>query len=61
MGPREPWHDLHCRVEGPVARDVVTNFERRWLKQVWLPLPPLAALFTAGLLAIDFSRRSSPA
>jgi phospholipase D1/2 len=32
-GPREPWHDLHSKVEGPVARDVVHNFETRWKRQ----------------------------
>ncbi|KAK8552446.1 hypothetical protein V6N12_041041 [Hibiscus sabdariffa] len=30
--PREPWHDLHCKVEGPAAYDVLTNFEQRWRK-----------------------------
>ncbi|KAI8545235.1 hypothetical protein RHMOL_Rhmol07G0025300 [Rhododendron molle] len=30
--PREPWHDLHCKIEGPAAYDVLTNFEERWLK-----------------------------
>ncbi|KAL8459390.1 hypothetical protein ACS0TY_036764 [Phlomoides rotata] len=24
-GPREPWHDLHCKLEGPAI-----NFEQRW-------------------------------
>ncbi|KAH9614033.1 hypothetical protein KSS87_008229 [Heliosperma pusillum] len=33
-GPREPWHDVHCRLEGPVAWDVLYNFEQRWTKQV---------------------------
>ncbi|XP_035538720.1 phospholipase D alpha 1-like [Juglans regia] len=33
-GPREPWHDIHCQLEGPVAWDVLYNFERRWKKQV---------------------------
>ncbi|XP_041993558.1 phospholipase D alpha 1-like [Salvia splendens] len=33
-GPREPWHDIHCRMEGPVAWDVLYNFEQRWKKQV---------------------------
>ncbi|KAM0015481.1 putative phospholipase D [Helianthus debilis subsp. tardiflorus] len=28
--PREPWHDLHCRIEGPAAYDVLQNFEERW-------------------------------
>ncbi|GAB2289263.1 hypothetical protein Dimus_023568 [Dionaea muscipula] len=31
-GPRQPWHDLHCKVEGPAAYDVLTNFEQRWRK-----------------------------
>ncbi|KAL3745429.1 hypothetical protein ACJRO7_014521 [Eucalyptus globulus] len=33
-GPREPWHDVHCCLEGPVAWDVLYNFEQRWRKQV---------------------------
>ncbi|EHA8591706.1 phospholipase D alpha 1 [Cocos nucifera] len=32
-GPREPWHDIHCRLEGPIAWDVLCNFEQRWRKQ----------------------------
>ncbi|XP_020255955.1 phospholipase D beta 2-like [Asparagus officinalis] len=31
-GPREPWHDLHTRIDGLAAYDVLTNFEERWLK-----------------------------
>ncbi|THU63648.1 hypothetical protein C4D60_Mb01t18030 [Musa balbisiana] len=31
-GPRQPWHDLHCRIEGPAAYDVLENFEQRWRK-----------------------------
>ncbi|GAA0181624.1 phospholipase [Lithospermum erythrorhizon] len=30
--PREPWHDLHSRIDGPAAYDVLKNFEERWLK-----------------------------
>ncbi|XP_041016446.1 phospholipase D alpha 1-like [Juglans microcarpa x Juglans regia] len=33
-GPREPWHDIQCQLEGPVAWDVLYNFEQRWKKQV---------------------------
>ncbi|KAG1361014.1 Phospholipase D delta [Cocos nucifera] len=29
-GPRQPWHDLHCKLEGPAAYDILTNFEQRW-------------------------------
>ena len=25
-GPRQPWHDIHCKLEGPVAWDVYHNF-----------------------------------
>ena len=32
-GPREPWHDVHSKIEGPAARDVLENFEERWQKQ----------------------------
>uniref|UniRef100_A0A803MQ27 Phospholipase D n=1 Tax=Chenopodium quinoa TaxID=63459 RepID=A0A803MQ27_CHEQI len=30
--PREPWHDLHCKIDGPAAYDILTNFQQRWLK-----------------------------
>lgn len=30
--PREPWHDLHCKIDGPAAYDVLTNFQERWLR-----------------------------
>lgn len=30
--PRQPWHDLHCKIDGPAAYDILTNFEERWLK-----------------------------
>ena len=32
-GPREPWHDVHCRLEGPAAWDVLYNFDQRWKRQ----------------------------
>ncbi|KAF5733184.1 putative phospholipase d beta [Tripterygium wilfordii] len=30
--PRQPWHDLHCKIEGPAAYDILRNFEQRWRK-----------------------------
>ena len=33
VGPREPWHDIHARVEGPIAIDIKKNFEERWCRQ----------------------------
>jgi phospholipase D1/2 len=32
-GVRQPWHDIHARVEGPVAMDICLNFMERWVKQ----------------------------
>ena len=32
-GPRQPWHDIHARVEGPIALDIKKNFEERWCRQ----------------------------
>jgi len=40
VGPREPWHDIHARVEGPIARDVLENFIERWVRQ-GEGMPPL--------------------
>lgn len=31
-GPRQPWHDWHCKIEGHAAYDVLKNFEQRWNK-----------------------------
>ncbi|KAL2457648.1 Phospholipase D delta [Forsythia ovata] len=30
--PRQPWHDLHTRIDGPAAYDVLVNFSQRWRK-----------------------------
>jgi len=40
VGPREPWHDIHSKVEGPVATDVLTNFIERWRRQGMREGPP---------------------
>lgn len=32
-GPRMPWQDIHARVEGPAARDIMTNFVERFGKE----------------------------
>ncbi|GAB2259012.1 hypothetical protein Droror1_Dr00015172, partial [Drosera rotundifolia] len=29
---REAWHDLHCKIDGPAAYDILTNFEEHWLR-----------------------------
>lgn len=39
LGPRQPWHDIHCLVEGKVAFDILQNFEERWTAQLGVSLP----------------------
>jgi len=33
-GPRQPWQDIHSRLQGRIAWDVMKNFVERWTKQV---------------------------
>ena len=33
VGPRQPWHDIHTKVEGSIAYDVFQNFYERWRRQ----------------------------
>ena len=28
--PRQPWHDVHCGIEGPAVHDLSRNFTQRW-------------------------------
>lgn len=52
--PREPWHDLHCRIDGPAAYDILTNFEERWLKASKLHgLQKLKSSYDDALLKIE--------
>ena len=30
QGPRQPWQDIHAKVEGPAARDIMINFVERY-------------------------------
>ncbi|ESW09022.1 hypothetical protein PHAVU_009G093500 [Phaseolus vulgaris] len=55
-GPREPWHDIHCKLEGDVAWDVLSNFQQRWEKQVGKQL-----LFPSSMLNQYFVPRSTVA
>ncbi|KAJ0444383.1 putative phospholipase D [Helianthus annuus] len=52
--PREPWHDLHSKIDGPAAYDVLKNFEERWLKASKVSgIKKLKALYDESLLKID--------
>ncbi|GMN49529.1 hypothetical protein TIFTF001_018683 [Ficus carica] len=54
-GPRQPWHDLHCKIDGPAAYDVLTNFEQRWRKAKWkdFRLKKIASWNDDALLRVD--------
>jgi phospholipase D1/2 len=51
-GPRQPWHDIHSRVEGLGALDVLQNFEERWIGQGGLP-EALVKLGEKGIKGYD--------
>jgi phosphatidylserine/phosphatidylglycerophosphate/cardiolipin synthase-like enzyme len=34
-GPREPWHNLHCKIEGQAACDILTHIKQHWRKARW--------------------------
>lgn len=59
-GPRESWHDIHCRVEGPAGWDVLLNFEQRWRKQSKLPGLLLNMTTQVRCLWQLLPRRTSP-
>lgn len=44
--PRQPWQDVHCRIEGPAVYDLAMNFIRRWnsLQHSYLPGSRLAGM-----------------
>lgn len=47
FGPRMPWQDIHARVEGPAARDIMINFVERYA----------SSKYTAFARVIDVSFR----
>ncbi|XP_057454489.1 phospholipase D gamma 1-like [Lotus japonicus] len=52
--PREPWHDLHSKIDGPAAYDVLTNFEERWLRAAKPKgIKKLKSSFDDALLRLD--------
>ncbi|XP_071513505.1 uncharacterized protein [Panulirus ornatus] len=53
-GPREPWHDIHSRVEGPAAHDVLMNFIERWRKQATDYMDSIIPLQQMDGIAMDY-------
>ncbi|CAJ2650583.1 unnamed protein product [Trifolium pratense] len=52
--PRQPWHDLHSKVDGPAAYDILTNFEERWLRALKMTrLQKMKTSHDDSLLRID--------
>lgn len=52
-GPRQPWHDIHCRVEGPLVLDILHNFEARWQKQAQDKVGSLYPVEASGEFNLD--------
>ncbi|CAO2206498.1 unnamed protein product [Urochloa humidicola] len=58
-GPRQPWHDMHCRLDGPAADDVLRNLQQRWSKldkatKLWEMLGKTTSYWKEGdLLNLD--------
>ena len=50
MGPRQPWHDCHAKIEGKAAGDIKRNFEERWYKQ----LPKQVSLLEGNRVDFQF-------
>jgi cardiolipin synthase len=44
------WHDMHCRVKGPIVRDLARLFRRTWLRSggAMYPPPPRVAEIGTG-------------
>lgn len=60
-GPREPWHDIHSKLEGPIAWDVLFNFEQRWKKQAGTALQSeLIGIRESGLGPVTVTLEEDP-
>eukprot|EP00668_Euglena_longa_P033151 GGOE01042678.1.p1 GENE.GGOE01042678.1~~GGOE01042678.1.p1 ORF type:complete len:644 (-),score=227.81 GGOE01042678.1:277-2208(-) len=60
LGPRQPWHDVHAFLEGPIAYDVITNFEQRWKRQASQHVDRLLDLTTLPLLSVEEQQATEP-
>ncbi|MEE8410123.1 MAG: phospholipase D-like domain-containing protein [Myxococcota bacterium] len=48
------WHDIHARVEGPVARELTKVINRTWTRVARLPrVPALGAAVPSGNIAVQ--------
>ncbi|MFN0251670.1 MAG: phospholipase D-like domain-containing protein [Kofleriaceae bacterium] len=41
------WHDIHCRVTGPIVLDLARMFRRTWIRAGGTPFTPIPAAHTA--------------
>ncbi len=48
------WHDVHCRVRGPIVADLARLFRRTWMRSGGTPFP--AAKRTTGIVGPSFVR-----
>ena len=50
------WHDMHCRVTGPIVLDLARMFRRTWLRHGGSHYPPVPATAPAGAATGVFLR-----
>jgi cardiolipin synthase len=51
------WHDMHCRVRGPIVLDLARLFRRNWMRSGGVPYrPPARASDMAGVGGTSFVR-----
>jgi len=48
------WHDVHCRVKGPIVADLARLFRRTWMRSGGTPFP--AAKRATGVVGSSFVR-----
>lgn len=47
------WHDMHCRVTGPIVTDIARMFRRSWVRAGGSRYPPVAAAPSAAQATLD--------
>jgi phosphatidylserine/phosphatidylglycerophosphate/cardiolipin synthase-like enzyme len=62
--PYGAWHDVQCKIEGPVAYELLEHFENRWnqhpTEAIWVDALPVKTETTTARAASSFPIRGTP-
>jgi cardiolipin synthase len=50
------WHDMHCRVRGPIVYDLARLFRRNWIRSGGTAYPPVPRTALGGNVGTSFVR-----